>query len=58
MDSLVADLARVMQDFPVDPPQSFDQLRGKLPWPVSGRMTVRYQESRDNAARPACAGTG
>ena len=34
---LVADLAQVLQDFPVDSEQSFDQLRGKLPWPVAGK---------------------
>ena len=28
------------KDFPVDSEQSFEQLRGKLPWPVSGKMTV------------------
>jgi murein hydrolase activator len=48
-ESLVADLARVLQDFPVDSQQSFEGLRGKLPWPVQGRMTARYQEPRANA---------
>ena len=51
LDSLVADLARVLQDFPVDTQQRFDQLRGKLPWPVAGRMTVRFQQSRPAAAQ-------
>lgn len=51
LDSLVADLARVLQDFPVDTQQRFDQLRGKLPWPVAGRMTVRFQQSRATAAQ-------
>jgi murein hydrolase activator len=50
-ESLVADLARVLQDFPVDAQQSFEGLRGKLPWPVPGRMTARYQEPRANAAQ-------
>lgn len=48
-ESLVADLARVLQDFPVAQ-QSFAGLRGKLPWPVQGRMTMRYQDPR--AAAP------
>jgi murein hydrolase activator len=52
-ESLVADLARVLQDFPVDTQQSFAGLRGKLPWPVPGRMTARYQEARANAAQSA-----
>jgi murein hydrolase activator len=49
-ESLVADLARVLQDFPVDTQQSFAGLRGKLPWPVQGRMTTRYQDTRTRAA--------
>jgi murein hydrolase activator len=50
VESLVADLARVMQDFPVDATQSFDRMRGKLPWPVQGRVTAHYQEPHANAA--------
>jgi septal ring factor EnvC (AmiA/AmiB activator) len=49
-ESLVADLARVLQDFPVDAQQSFEAMRGKLPWPVPGRMTARYQDVRSIAA--------
>jgi septal ring factor EnvC (AmiA/AmiB activator) len=45
-EALVADLARVLQDFPVDTQQSFEGLRGKLPWPVAGKMTARYQDPR------------
>jgi len=50
VETLVADLARVLQDFPVDPSQSFDHMRGKLPWPVLGRLSTRYQAPRDNSA--------
>jgi septal ring factor EnvC (AmiA/AmiB activator) len=50
VESLVADLARVMQDFPVDATQSFDRMRGKLPWPVQGRVTAHYQEQHANSA--------
>jgi septal ring factor EnvC (AmiA/AmiB activator) len=53
VESLVADLERVLKDFPIDTPQSFDQLRGKLPWPVAGRITARYQETRTNGAPTA-----
>ncbi len=52
VESLVADLAQVMQDFPVDAQQSFGQLRGRLPWPVPGKMTTHYQESRANGTQP------
>jgi septal ring factor EnvC (AmiA/AmiB activator) len=48
VESLVADLSRMMQDFPTDPSQSFDHLRGKLPWPVLGRISAKYQAPRDN----------
>jgi septal ring factor EnvC (AmiA/AmiB activator) len=50
VESLVADLSRVLQDFPVDPTQSFDRMRGKLPWPVLGRVSAHYQAPRDNSA--------
>jgi septal ring factor EnvC (AmiA/AmiB activator) len=53
VESLVADLERVLKDFPVDSAQSFGDLRGKLPWPVSGKMSVRYQETRDHGAPSA-----
>jgi septal ring factor EnvC (AmiA/AmiB activator) len=50
VESLVADLARVLQDFPVDPTQSFERMRGKLPWPVLGRVTAHYQEQQASSA--------
>jgi septal ring factor EnvC (AmiA/AmiB activator) len=49
VESLVAELARMMQDLPTDPSQSFDRMRGKLPWPVSGRLSARYQAPRENS---------
>ncbi len=49
-EALVADLARVLQDFPVDAQQSFDGLRGRLPWPVTGRMSARLQDTREGAS--------
>jgi septal ring factor EnvC (AmiA/AmiB activator) len=50
VETLVEDLSRVLEDFPVDSRQHFDQLRGKLPWPVPGKMTARYLETRTNGA--------
>ncbi|HEX4241468.1 MAG TPA: peptidoglycan DD-metalloendopeptidase family protein [Steroidobacteraceae bacterium] len=44
VESLVADLERVLQDYPVDSKQSFAAMRGKLPWPIAGRVVGRYQE--------------
>ena len=52
-ESLVADLTRVLQDFPVDTQQSFDSMRGKLPWPVSGSVAARYQEPQRASAGPS-----
>jgi septal ring factor EnvC (AmiA/AmiB activator) len=49
VESLVADLSRMMQDFPSDPSLSFDHLRGKLPWPVPGRISARYQAARESS---------
>ena len=50
VESLVADLARVLQDFPVDATQGFERMRGKLPWPVQGRVTAHYQEQQSRSA--------
>jgi murein hydrolase activator len=48
VESLVAELARVMQDFPVDATQSFVAMRGRLPWPVQGSVSARYNAARDS----------
>ena len=50
-ENLVADLARVLQDFPIDTQESFQGLKGKLPWPVPGKITARYQDLRADAAQ-------
>ncbi len=51
VESLVADLARMMQDFPVDATLSFDRMRGKLPWPVQGSVTAHYQQQHASGVR-------
>jgi septal ring factor EnvC (AmiA/AmiB activator) len=40
VESLLADLASVLQQFPQDGEQAFEQLKGRLPWPVAGRLVV------------------
>ncbi len=50
VETLIAELSRLLQDFPTDPSQSFDHMRGRLPWPVAGRLSSRYQTPRDNSA--------
>ena len=49
-ESLVTGLAQILQDLPLDDTQSFDHMRGKLPWPVSGRVTTHFQEAQANSA--------
>jgi septal ring factor EnvC (AmiA/AmiB activator) len=53
VEALVADLTRVLRDFPVDSQRPLDQPHGTLPWPVAGRMTVRNLETRTNGAPTA-----
>ena len=53
VEALVADLARVLEDYPVDSHRHLVEPRGKLPWPVAGKMTVRYLETRTNGERTA-----
>jgi murein hydrolase activator len=50
-ESLIADLARVLQDFPVDTQESFQGLRGRLPWPVPGKIAAHYQDPRTDAGQ-------
>jgi septal ring factor EnvC (AmiA/AmiB activator) len=49
VESLLAELADAMQDFPTDPGQGFAALRGHLPWPVKGRLKAAYHELRADA---------
>ena len=50
VEALVAELSRAIEDLPADATQSFDTMRGKLPWPVSGRVIARYQEEHSSSA--------
>jgi septal ring factor EnvC (AmiA/AmiB activator) len=58
VEALLADLARVLQDFPVDTPQPFDQLRGRLPWPVVGRLAGPDQGAPGGRTDGALRGSG
>jgi septal ring factor EnvC (AmiA/AmiB activator) len=53
VEALLQDLARVLEDFPVDTQQPFGQLRGKLSWPVSGRVAAHFQDLRADSAQGA-----
>ncbi len=50
VEGLIAELSRVIQDLPADSHQPAGEMHGKLPWPVPGKMTVRYLETRTNGA--------
>jgi septal ring factor EnvC (AmiA/AmiB activator) len=43
---LLEELRRVAEDFPTDLRRPFDSLRGKLPWPVQGKVIARFGELR------------
>lgn len=46
LESLLADLNRIDSEFDVGARQPFATLRGKLPWPVQGRVAARFAQSR------------
>lgn len=51
VESLLTELAAAMQDFPTDPGQGFAALRGRLPWPVNGRLKAAYHELRADSSQ-------
>jgi len=44
VESLLAQLASVLQDFPPDGLSHFEQLKGRLPWPVAGRLVAHAHD--------------
>jgi septal ring factor EnvC (AmiA/AmiB activator) len=44
---LVAELTQLMAGFPVDREQPFDRLKGKLAWPVMGRLAGEFGQPRE-----------
>jgi septal ring factor EnvC (AmiA/AmiB activator) len=44
---LVAELTQLMAGFPVDGEQPFDRLKGKLAWPVMGRLAGEFAQPRE-----------
>jgi murein hydrolase activator len=44
---LVAELTQLMAGFPVDGDQPFSRLKGKLAWPVTGRLAGEYGQPRE-----------
>lgn len=46
LEKLLAELRRAMARFPIDNNDAFARLRGKLAWPVGGKLVARFGESR------------
>jgi len=46
LEKLLRELRRATEKFPVDGNDAFAHLRGKLAWPVNGRVVARFGESR------------
>ncbi|MGH3804782.1 MAG: murein hydrolase activator EnvC family protein, partial [Pseudonocardiaceae bacterium] len=46
LERLLRELKRAMEQFPADTGTAFGRLRGKLAWPVGGRLAARFGESR------------
>lgn len=46
LEKLLRELKRAIERNPIDTTSVFARLRGKLSWPVNGRITARFGESR------------
>ncbi len=46
LERLLRELKRAMEKFPADTNTAFGRLRGKLAWPVGGKVVARFGESR------------
>ena len=46
LEKLIADLRQVMRDLPPSGGQAFEKVRGRLAWPVSGKLVARFGQSR------------
>ena len=46
LEKLVADLRRAMSDLPPTAGQAFEKVRGRLAWPVEGKITARFGQPR------------
>jgi murein hydrolase activator len=46
LERLLEELRRATEEFPVLARQPFEQVRGKLPWPVNGKIVAHFGELR------------
>lgn len=56
LEALLVDLARVLQDFPTDKSRDFNELRGRLPWPVPGSIVARGHDPQNGVLIDAAKG--
>jgi septal ring factor EnvC (AmiA/AmiB activator) len=46
LEKLIADLREAMSDLPPTGGQAFEKVRGRLAWPVGGKLTARFGQAR------------
>lgn len=46
LEKLIADLRKALRDLPPAAGQAFEKVRGRLAWPVSGRIVARFGQAR------------
>jgi septal ring factor EnvC (AmiA/AmiB activator) len=46
LEKLLKELRRAIEKFPIDSNDAFARLRGKLAWPVNGKVVARFGETR------------
>ena len=51
LEGLLADLRRVMREFPVNSEEPFEKLKGKLAWPVLGRLVADFGQKRSTGLK-------
>lgn len=51
LEKLVRDLRRALERFPVDSKAAFGKLRGKLAWPVAGKLVAKFGATRAGAIK-------
>ena len=46
LEKLVSDLRQALSDLPPTGGQAFEKVRGRLSWPVAGKITARFGQAR------------
>jgi septal ring factor EnvC (AmiA/AmiB activator) len=46
LEKLIADLRKAMKDLPPASGQAFEKVKGKLAWPVAGKISARFGQAR------------